>query len=424
MNASRPKASTISAVASMPADRTTLMAPTPLPRAPVGGKAVDRDGTGGRLSSAAGVVLRKDIDDPLGFTHDLAMALKDPRDPRRVVCTVEDLLKQRVYQSVAGDAEAHDAHTLRDAPICNLRLARWPETGDSLSSQPTLSRCEQRVSRTDLDRMARGLLEHGIASYAKPPQVSVLDVADTEDRGHGPQDQARYNGYEGGACCRPLHLYAGRSGRLMPTILQAKRFTGTQLLAVVQRLGQRRRPAWPPTLLLFRGDSHLASPEGLQWREDQPDLSSVTGWTSHASLQALAREVVEQPQRAYERRGHQLTRLHATCYQAGTGRRARRVVLQVEVRDQGVNTRCVVTAREQARTQGRSQPLYGARGPAENEIQAHHLSLPSDRTACHRFAATQLRFLWPAAASVFLATGRRDVLRATQGASATLETIP
>ncbi len=46
MNASSPKAYTISDVDSMPADRTTPMELTPLPLAPVGGKAVALDFTG------------------------------------------------------------------------------------------------------------------------------------------------------------------------------------------------------------------------------------------------------------------------------------------------------------------------------------------------------------------------------------------
>src|SRR4030095_7126064 len=111
MNASSPKAYTISDVDSMPADRTTPMEPTPLPLAPVGGKAVELDFNGGRLSSDAGVVLLQDIDDQLGLTHDLAMVLKDPRDPRRVAFTIEDLLKQRVYQIVAGHTEDNDDDT-------------------------------------------------------------------------------------------------------------------------------------------------------------------------------------------------------------------------------------------------------------------------------------------------------------------------
>src|SRR5262247_630681 len=147
MNASSPKAYTSSGFDSMPADRTTPRQPTPLPLALVGGKAVELDFEGGRLSSDAGVLLLKDIDDQLGLTRDLATVLKDPRDPRRIAFTLEDLLKQRVYQIVAGYEDANDANTLRDDPIFKLRLDRWPETGDSLASQPTLSRFENRVSR-------------------------------------------------------------------------------------------------------------------------------------------------------------------------------------------------------------------------------------------------------------------------------------
>src|SRR5215510_9567947 len=120
MNASSPKAYTISDVDSMPADRTTPMPPTPLHLAPVGGKAVELDFDGGRLSSDAGVVLLKDIDAQLGLPRDLATVLKDPRAPHRITFTVEDLLKQRVYQIVAGYEDANDANTLRDDPIFKL----------------------------------------------------------------------------------------------------------------------------------------------------------------------------------------------------------------------------------------------------------------------------------------------------------------
>src|SRR5262249_22673586 len=55
---------------------------------------------------------------------------------------------------------------------------------DHLASQPTISRFENRVTRTSLYRMALVLLEQFIASYTKPPKVIVLDVDDTEDRVH------------------------------------------------------------------------------------------------------------------------------------------------------------------------------------------------------------------------------------------------
>ena len=87
MNAARPKAYTRSGCAAMPADRTPPRHPTPLRLAAVGGKAVERDCDGGRLSSDAGVVLRTAIADPLGVTRPLATVRKDPRAPRRIAVT-------------------------------------------------------------------------------------------------------------------------------------------------------------------------------------------------------------------------------------------------------------------------------------------------------------------------------------------------
>ena len=273
MNAQPFNAPMVSGFDPMQADMATPLPQTLLPLAPVGGKAVDLDFDGGRLSSDAGVVLLKDIDDHLGLTRDLAAVLSDPRDARRVKFTLPDLLKQRVYHIAAGYEDANDANTLRDDPIFKLMLDRLPESGAPLASQPTLSRFENRVSRTELYRMARVLLEQFIASYDTAPTLIVLDVDDTEARVHGQQEQARYDGDDGGDCCLPLHLYAGLSGRLITTILTATRCTGAQMLAVLKRVVKRLRHAWPDTLLSVRGDSPVASPEVRQWIDEQPELS-------------------------------------------------------------------------------------------------------------------------------------------------------
>jgi hypothetical protein len=222
--------------------------------------------------------------------------------------------------------------------------------------------------------MALGLLDQCVASDVNPPQVIVLDVDDTEAPVHGQQEHARYDGYYGGDCFMPLHLYEGLSGCLITTILKAKRFTGPQMLSVLTRLGTRLRHAWPDTLLLLRGDSHCAYPEVMQWIEEHPALHYVTGLTGNAVLKELAREVVEQAKRAYAYSGHKVTRFHSTRYQDGTGSRSRRVVIKVEVAEQGVNTRLVVTDREQARTKVLSQHIYYARGQAENESKDHKLT--------------------------------------------------
>ena len=258
MNACNPKEYTIPGVDSMPAELATQRQPPPLLLTPVGNKTVEIDFDGGRLSSDAGLVLLKEIDDQLGLTRALAAVLADSRDARRIHFTPADLLKQRIFQIAAGYEDANDANTLRHDPICKLLLDRLPETGAPLASQPTISRFENSVSRTEIYRMALVLMDQCIASYNSPPEVIVLDADDTEDRAHGEQEHIRYDGYYGGYCFMPFHLYEGLSGRLITTILKAKRFSSAQMLAVLKRVVKRLRHAWPDTWFIFRGDSHFA----------------------------------------------------------------------------------------------------------------------------------------------------------------------
>src|SRR4030095_11914354 len=423
MNACNPNAYTIPGCDSRQADLAPQRHPTPLILAPVGGKTVALDCAGGRLSSDAGLILLKDIDEQLGLTRALATALSDARDARRIRFTPEDFLKQRILQIAAGYEDANDSNTLRHDPIFKLLLARLPETGAPLASQPTRSRFENSVSRTELSRMALVLMEQCIASYDSPPEVIVLDVDDTEDRAHGEQEQIRYDGYYGGYCFMPCHRYDGLSGRLIATILKAKRFSSAQMLAVLKRVVKRLRHAWPDTLVIFRGDSHFAYPEVMAWIEAQPHLSSVTGLTSNAVVQKLAHEVVEQTKRASARWGRKATRFHSTRYQAGTWSRSRRVVIKVEVSEQGVNTRCVVTDMEQAHAQVLYRHISCARGQMQNEIKDHKLSLQSDRTSCHRFEANQVRLFLHSAAYMLLETLRREVLKTPPWPRATMATI-
>src|SRR6478672_2400905 len=145
---------------------------------------------GGLLSSDAGLMLLKDPDEQLGFTRALAAVLKDSREPRRVHFPWHDLLKQRVLQIAAGYEDANDANTLRYDPIFKLLLGRLPESGTPLASQPTISRFENRVSRTELYRLALVLVDQFLAAYVRPPKLIVLDFDDTEDPVHGGQEQA------------------------------------------------------------------------------------------------------------------------------------------------------------------------------------------------------------------------------------------
>ncbi|MCP4628037.1 MAG: IS1380 family transposase, partial [bacterium] len=113
----------------------------------------------------------------------------------------------------------------------------------------------------------------------------VLDFDDTEDKVHENQQPTLFNGYYGNHCHMPLHDYAGLSGKLITTILKpGKRSHGQQMLSIVKRLIDCLHAVWPETLIIFRGDSHFAFPEVMNYIEATENVMYVTGLTGNSRL--------------------------------------------------------------------------------------------------------------------------------------------
>ncbi len=127
-------------------------------------KPVWLDFDGGQLSSDAGLLLLKEVDQQIGLIQALAAVLPDPRDARYVQHTTEALLRQRIFQIAAGYEDANDSDSLRHDPIVKMVVGHLPQTGAPLASQPTISRFENRPSRGDLYRMAEVFLAQFIRS--------------------------------------------------------------------------------------------------------------------------------------------------------------------------------------------------------------------------------------------------------------------
>ena len=112
-----------------------------------------------QASSDGGAMLLKAVDDRLGLTWRLASAIRDRRQPGKVTHPLRDLLRQRVFGLACGYADCNDAARLSDDPIHKLLLDRDPLEGAVLGSQPTLSRFENAVGRTDLYRLGTALAD-------------------------------------------------------------------------------------------------------------------------------------------------------------------------------------------------------------------------------------------------------------------------
>jgi hypothetical protein len=60
------------------------------------------------------------------------------------------------------------------------------------------------------------------------------------------------------------------SGKLITAVLRpGKTPSHQEIMAVLERVVNRLREAWPKTKFLFRGDSHFEKPEVLNWLNSQ-----------------------------------------------------------------------------------------------------------------------------------------------------------
>src|SRR5256714_15185362 len=83
---------------------------------PVQGKAVVARFDGGRLSSEGGLLALREIESRLGLADRLAMCVKAPRAPERVVHRLAQTLRSRMVMIAAGYQDGNDAASGRGDP--------------------------------------------------------------------------------------------------------------------------------------------------------------------------------------------------------------------------------------------------------------------------------------------------------------------
>jgi hypothetical protein len=387
------------------------------------GKKLQADFDGGALTSDAGALLLREVDRRTGLIDRLVEALHDGRDPRYVVHPLGDLLRQRVFQIALGYEDADDADTLRRDPALKAACERLPVSGPELASQPTFSRLENQVSRTQLLRLAYALGDAFIASFDTPPTQLLLDIDDTADPVHGAQQLALFNAHYGEYCYQPLHLYDGLSGRLITTVLRPGRTPkGEEVVRILRRVVARLRAAWPQVQLLLRGDSHFSTPEVHAFCGEQ-HLLFVLGQGTNATLKARVAPTLAEAQALYDTAAQPVRLFTQFDYQASSWAQPLRVVAKVEVSSLGTNVRFVTTNLQSGRPSFIYQQAYAGRGQMENFIKNHKTFLHSDRTSCHRFEANQFRLLLHSAAYTLLHALQELLLTGTALQQATFETV-
>ena len=164
-----------------------------------------------QVSSDAGALLLKRVDEQLGLSQRLAGCLRERRDVGKVTHALEELFRQRVFGIACGYPDANDCARLSVDPVHKLLVGRDPVTGVSLASQSTLSRFENAVGRVELYRMAEALAAGVVERHRKrlrgKAQTVNIDLDPTEDPTHGAQQLSFFNGYYGNWCYLPMMAF-------------------------------------------------------------------------------------------------------------------------------------------------------------------------------------------------------------------------
>jgi hypothetical protein len=152
-----------------------------------------------QVSSDAGLLPFRQLDERIGLTRQLAEALTDPRCRERVSHPMLEMVRMRVYGILADYPDQNDHDVLRTDPIFKLICGRSIRD-DDLASQPTLSRFENGIRVPCFFALRDLWIDQFIASFKEPPRHLTLDIDTFDDATHGEQQltffHAHYDQYQ------------------------------------------------------------------------------------------------------------------------------------------------------------------------------------------------------------------------------------
>ena len=383
---------------------------------------------GGKLTSDAGAVLLRQLDQKLRLTERINALIRDPRDPFFTVHQQRDLIAQRIFAIALGYEDVNDQQTLRKDPAMLAAVKNTTDDEQPLGSAPTLSRFENRITDKELAGLSKLFVELFIESHDVPPKQIVIDVDATDDTIHGNQEGRYFNGFYDDYCFLPLYFFCG--DQLLWAQLRSSKTGGNHgTLAIFHYLATQIKQAWPDVEIVLRGDAGFYSPKLLAYC-DRHSYKYILGIPSNKKLKKLSANIVFASEMFFVDAGSQQPfRLFWEYeYKTKTWKHARKVIVKAERLPDGnnrsgkENTRYIVTNLD-GDAKELYEEIYCARGDMENRIKEQQLMMFADRTSCHSFQANRFRLFLSSCAYVLMETLRRTALVGTSMAKAQCSTI-
>jgi Transposase DDE domain group 1 len=343
---------------------------------------------GATLTSDAGLLACRELDDVLGLTEAATRYLRESRSGRNVQHPLVSLLRQSVYSRLAGYEDTNDADRLAGDPAMRVVTGRR-DLEKQAASTNTLSRFETEVLTQE--KNVEGLAQLNATWVEKamartPHRRVILDMDSSESPVYGEQEGAAYNGHFECVCYHPLFCFNQfgdcEGVMLRPGNVHSAHGWQEVLEPIVARYAGRG------VRLCFRADAAFARPEIYEYLEAHGFLYAIR-LPSNAVLEKeieplLKRPVGRPPQKP-------IVWYHDFFYQAASWEHPRRVVAKVEWHQGELFPRVgFLVTNLWAKPEGVVH-FYNGRGTAEQWIKEGKYTLHWTRLSCHRFVANQVR---------------------------------
>ncbi len=372
---------------------------------------------GDHITSDAGLILIKQLDEKLKITERLANCFIDYRDQSRTRHTVLELLRQRIYGICAGYADLNDHDRLREDPLFSI-LTSKEDLNQQAASKSTLNRME--LCPEDIDSILHDryhkialmpaeiewlLLDIFLDIKEKPSDPIVLDFDATDDLIHGNQEGKFFHGYYGHECYLPLYVFCGNHlllAKLRPSNIDAA--SGT--VEVLEKIVRQIRLKWGNIKIVMRGDGGFCREEILSWCEANR-IDYVVGLAKNPRLLKEIGKEQKEAKKLFDETNKATRIFTGFLYQTVKTWSVRRyVVAKAEHLSKGANPRFIVTSLI-GDPQNLYEKNYCMRGDMENRIKEQQLDLFADRTSSKKMRANQLR-LWMSSFAYVLLNSLRE----------------
>jgi hypothetical protein len=400
---------------------------------------------GGQITTEAGALLLRPVEQRTGILRQFAACFRDYRRADLVEHRVSELVRQRVYGIALGYEDLNDHDQLRKDPLLAVlsgkrdvegeHRRREQDLGKAGAGKSTLNRLEltpadarpeARYKKIVMDEAAVDtlLVDLYIQSQERQPKRIVLDLDATDDPLHGEQEGRFFHGYYGCYCYLPLYIFIDQHlvcARLRPSNIDAS----AGALEQVQRIVKRLRFTWPKAEILLRADSGFCRDALMSWCEKNR-VGYVFGLAKNDRLVKKLRKLMLEAEGECKKTGKPARRFLDYRYRTrDSWKRGRRVVGKAEYLNKGANPRFVVTSLGIEEMAARSvyEDFYCARGDMENRIKEQQLDLFADRTSTHALRSNQIRLYLSSIAYCVLVALRRLALVGTDMAQAQCGTI-